>query len=76
MGRATLRKIIEKLQTVYIGPIGFEYNSIRNDEVRQWFFNKCENEYYNNNPTLEEKREFWANSMKRLFLRTFCILNF
>lgn len=56
MGKTTLRKIIAKLQTVYIGPIGFEYNSIRNDDVRQWFFNKCENEYYNNNPTLEEKR--------------------
>jgi 2-oxoglutarate dehydrogenase E1 component len=56
MGKTTLRKIINKLQTVYIGPIGFEYNSIRNDDVRQWFFNKCENEYYSNNPTLEEKR--------------------
>jgi 2-oxoglutarate dehydrogenase E1 component len=29
MPRTTLRKIIERLQQIYVGPIGFEYNSIR-----------------------------------------------
>ena len=56
MPKSSLRKIIEKLQKVYIGTIGFEYNSIRNDEVREWFFKKCETEYYNHNPSLEEKK--------------------
>src|SRR5690606_5553357 len=46
MGRATLRNIVEKLKAVYLGPIGFEYNFIRNDDIRSWFFNKCEKEYY------------------------------
>ncbi|MDH4091604.1 MAG: 2-oxoglutarate dehydrogenase E1 component [Cyclobacteriaceae bacterium] len=56
MGRASLRKIIEKLQAVYLGPIGYEYNFIRNDVVRQWFFNKCEQEYFTYNPSIEEKK--------------------
>ncbi len=56
MPRTTLRKIIERLQQVYIGPIGFEYNSIRNDEVRKWFFEKCEKEFVNYNPSIEEKK--------------------
>lgn len=56
MGRTTLRKIVEKLKSVYLGPIGFEYNFIRNDDVRQWFFEKCEKEYYNYNPNSEEKK--------------------
>jgi 2-oxoglutarate dehydrogenase E1 component len=56
MGRTTLRKIVEKLNAVYLGPIGFEYNFIRNDDVRQWFFEKCEREYYNYNPDAEEKK--------------------
>ena len=57
MGKATLRSIIEKLKKVYIGPVGFEYNFIRNDAIREWFFNKCEKEYYTHNPALGEKKE-------------------
>jgi len=56
MPKSSLRKIIAKLEKVYIGTIGFEYNSIRNDEVRDWFFKKCEVEYYNYNPSLEQKK--------------------
>ena len=56
MGRTTLRKIVEKLQAVYLGPIGFEYNFIRNDDVRLWFFEKVEKGYYNYNPNLDEKK--------------------
>ena len=57
MGRATLRKIIEKLKAVYLGPIGFEYNFIRNDDIRAWFFQKIEQEYFTYNPTVDEKKE-------------------
>jgi 2-oxoglutarate dehydrogenase E1 component len=56
MGRATLRKIIEKLNSVYLGPVGFEYNFIRNDAVRSWFFEKCEQEYFKYNPAIDEKK--------------------
>ncbi|MEO5600262.1 MAG: 2-oxoglutarate dehydrogenase E1 component [Cyclobacteriaceae bacterium] len=56
MERSTLRKIIEKLKFLYLGPIGWEYNFIGNDAVRKWFFQKCENEYYAYNPNREEKK--------------------
>ncbi|MFZ6010521.1 MAG: 2-oxoglutarate dehydrogenase E1 component [Bacteroidota bacterium] len=56
MQRSTLRKIIQRLQTIYLGPIGFEYNFIRNDEIRQWFFQKCEKEYVSYNPSNDEKK--------------------
>ncbi len=56
VGRTTLKKIIEKLQVVYLGKVGFEYNYIRNDNIRSWFFDRCENKYYTNNPSIEEKK--------------------
>ena len=56
MPKSTLRKIIEKLKVLYLGPIGFEYNFIRNDEIRQWFFQKIEKEYYSYNPSNDEKK--------------------
>jgi 2-oxoglutarate dehydrogenase E1 component len=56
MRKTTLRKIIEKLKAVYLGPIGYEYNFIRNDVIRQWFFEKCEQEYFTYNPSIEEKK--------------------
>jgi len=34
MPRSSLRKIIEKLKFLYLGPIGFEYNFIGNDDIR------------------------------------------
>ncbi|HEY8938487.1 MAG TPA: 2-oxoglutarate dehydrogenase E1 component [Cyclobacteriaceae bacterium] len=56
MPKSTLRKIIERLKIVYLGKVGFEYNFIRNDEIRQWFFQKCEKEYFSYNPSQDEKK--------------------
>lgn len=57
MGRATLRKIIERLNTVYVGPVGFDFMHIRNDEIRKWFISKCENEFFNFSPDQGEKKQ-------------------
>src|SRR6187431_298679 len=56
MTRSTLRKIIEKLNSVYLGSIGFEYNFIRNDDIRAWLYQKIEKEYYTYTPGQEEKK--------------------
>src|SRR5690606_25029337 len=56
MERTTLRKIIEKLKAIYLGPIGWEYNFINNDEIRKWFIQKVEQEYYAYSPSREEKK--------------------
>ncbi|MBL7843010.1 MAG: 2-oxoglutarate dehydrogenase E1 component [Cyclobacteriaceae bacterium] len=71
MNRTSLRNIVEKLKTVYLGPIGFEYNYIRNDDIRLWFFNKCENEYFNHNPSLDEKKRILSKLNEAVVFENF-----
>jgi 2-oxoglutarate dehydrogenase E1 component len=51
IGRATLRKIIETLEKIYLGPIGFEYNHISEPEIVEWFKQKVEQEWLAKEPT-------------------------
>ncbi|MBK5277906.1 MAG: 2-oxoglutarate dehydrogenase E1 component [Bacteroidia bacterium] len=71
MGRTTLKKIIEKLKIIYLGAVGFEYNFIRNDSVRQWFFEKCEKEYYTYNPGQDEKKEILSKLNEAVVFENF-----
>jgi 2-oxoglutarate dehydrogenase E1 component len=71
MPKSTLRKIIEKLKIIYHGPIGFEYNFIRDDEIRQWFFQKTEKEYYTYNPGVEEKKKILAKLNEAVVFENF-----
>jgi 2-oxoglutarate dehydrogenase E1 component len=56
VGTASLRKIVETLQRIYEGAIGFEYQYIREPEVQDWMRNKVENEYVNYVPSKDEKK--------------------
>jgi 2-oxoglutarate dehydrogenase E1 component len=71
LGRTTLRKIIDKLQAVYLGPIGFEYSYIRNQEIFDWFIQKCEQAYYNHAPSLEEKKGILAKLNEAVVFENF-----
>jgi 2-oxoglutarate dehydrogenase E1 component len=71
MPRTSLRKIIERLKFLYHGPIGFEYNFIRNDEVRQWFFQKIEKEYYSYNPGIDEKKRILSKLNEAVVFENF-----
>lgn len=71
MPRASLRKIIEKLKMLYLGPIGFEYNFIRNDDIREWFHQKIEREYYEYNPNLEEKKRILSKLNEAVVFENF-----
>ena len=42
MPNATLRQIIDKLQEIYCGHIGFEYNHVQDSETRNWIRNYVE----------------------------------
>ncbi len=53
---ATLREIDETLKRVYCGNIGFEYQYIRDRQVKGWFRRKLEKEYVNSKPTIEEQK--------------------
>ncbi|MBD2699920.1 2-oxoglutarate dehydrogenase E1 component [Spirosoma sp. BT702] len=56
IGPATLRKIMESLQKIYAGDIGFEYMYIRELDVKNWLRNKIEKEALVFEPTLDEKK--------------------
>ncbi|MEQ8301957.1 MAG: 2-oxoglutarate dehydrogenase E1 component [Cyclobacteriaceae bacterium] len=71
LGRTTLKKIIEKLDKVYLGTIGFEYSYIRNQEIFDWFVDKCEKEYYNYNPSQSEKKEILSKLNEAVVFENF-----
>jgi 2-oxoglutarate dehydrogenase E1 component len=71
MQRSTLRKIIEKLQVVYLGPIGFEHNFIRNDDIRAWLYQKIEKEYYSYNPGQDEKKRILSKLNEAVVFENF-----
>ncbi len=56
LGKTTLKKILQTLRKVYLGPIGFEYMFIRNPDILDWFKKKAEQEFLNYTPALEEKK--------------------
>ncbi len=56
IGPATLRVIMESLQKIYAGDIGFEYMYIRELDVKNWLRNKIEKEALIFEPTLDEKK--------------------
>lgn len=57
IGPVSLRKIIESLNTIYAGSVGFEYAYIREPEVKEWLRAKIEREALAFNPSLEEKKQ-------------------
>lgn len=71
LGRVSLRRIIEKLNKVYLGPIGFEYSYIRNQEIVDWFVQKCEHEYYNYNPSVDEKKSILSKLNEAVVFENF-----
>ncbi len=71
MPKSTLRKIIEKLKVVYLGPIGFEHNFIRNDDIRAWLYQKIEKEYYSYNPAQEEKKRILSKLNEAVVFENF-----
>ena len=52
----TLKEIIEKLNKIYLGPIGFEYVNIRNIEEVKWIKDWVEEKWYSQNLNIEKKK--------------------
>jgi len=57
IGKASLRKILESLRSIYSGTVGFEYMYIREPEVLSWFRDKLEREALNFSMPREEKEQ-------------------
>ncbi|MDH3711164.1 MAG: 2-oxoglutarate dehydrogenase E1 component [Cyclobacteriaceae bacterium] len=56
IGRAKLKDIVKALESIYEGPVGFEYMYIREPEILEWFTTKSEKEALNFDPSVEEKQ--------------------
>src|SRR5690606_24005225 len=56
IGRAKLSKILEALNKIYVGPMGFEYLYIRDPEMLDWLRVKIEKEALEFSPSLEIKK--------------------
>ena len=57
LGKASLKTIKKRLEDVYLGPIGYEYNHIRNSEIFDWFKKKVESEGHKTEPDSGVKRQ-------------------
>lgn len=53
--KKTGKEIVEQLQRIYTGSVGFEYMHIRDTEVLSWFTERCERAFLPYKPSLEEK---------------------
>ncbi|MBP6385584.1 MAG: 2-oxoglutarate dehydrogenase E1 component [Pseudarcicella sp.] len=57
LGAVSLKEIIDSLNKIYTGSIGFEYMYIREPEVKEWLRVKIEKESLAHNPTIVQKKQ-------------------
>lgn len=56
IGKASLRKIIDTLRSIYLGNVGFEYTYIRDREMMEWIKQKAEKTFVTYAPSQDEKK--------------------
>ena len=71
IGKASLRKIKETLDKIYLGPIGFEYMHIRDSQILDWFKKKCESEAVDIDPSVDEKKRILSKLNEAVVLENF-----
>ncbi|WKV12833.1 2-oxoglutarate dehydrogenase E1 component [Marivirga harenae] len=71
LGKASLKSIIEALDSIYIGPIGFEYMHIRDPKIVDWFIEKAENSKGDYQPKLDEKKRILSKLNEAVVFENF-----
>ena len=71
IGKAKLSKIIEALQKIYVGPMGFEYLYIRDPEMLDWLRVKIEKEALEFSPTLDIKKRILSKLNEAVVFENF-----
>lgn len=71
IGKTKLKNIVEALQKVYLGPIGFEFMHIRNPEVIDWFKGKAEIEFARYDPPFSEKQRILSKLNESVVFENF-----
>jgi 2-oxoglutarate dehydrogenase E1 component len=68
---ATLREIVDSLQTIYSGNIGFEYLYIRDREQKSWLRKKIEKEALNMSFSIDEKKHILSKLNEAVVFENF-----
>ncbi len=71
MENATLEEILKRLDQIYTGPIGFEYMSIREPEIFEWFKKKVEQDFINNQLNIDEKKRILSKLNEAVVFESF-----
>ncbi len=71
IGKANLKVIKERLEKIYLGHIGYEYNHIRNSDVFDWFKSKVESEGVEINPPIPEKKQILSKLTEAVVFENF-----
>ena len=71
LGKTALRKIVDTLKKIYLGPIGYEYMHIRDQQVLNWFKEKCEKEGLSLNPDLPSKKRILSKLNEAVVFENF-----
>lgn len=71
LGKAPLKKIVETLDKIYLGPIGFEYMHIRDSEILDWFKKKCEAQAGDFQKDIDNKRRILSKLNEAVVFENF-----
>ncbi len=71
MGKTSLEKIEQRLKDLYLGPIGYEYQHIRNSDIINWFKQKIEIEGPNRVLATEEKKRLLSKLNEAVVFENF-----
>ena len=71
IGKAKLSKIVEALQKIYVGPMGFEYLYIRDPEMLDWLRVKIEKEAMEFSPSLDIKKRILSKLNEAVVFENF-----
>ncbi len=71
IGKASLKNILETLDKIYIGSIGFEYMHIRDPKVVDWFIQKSETPKGNYQPSKDEKKQILSKLNEAVVFENF-----
>jgi 2-oxoglutarate dehydrogenase E1 component len=71
LGKAKLKDIIKRLQTVYLGHIGYEYNHLRNSDIFEWMKTKVEKEGVDITPSTPIKKRILAKLNEAVVFENF-----
>ena len=69
--KGSLKDIIEKLNKIYLGPIGFEYVNIRDLDEVNWIKEWVENKWYNQNIDIQKQKSILSKLNEAVVFENF-----